>query len=309
MKKIKLCTAVLTAAGLAMALSACQSSEKPEASSSGQAETVAESAVESSQADTASEEESKPADTAGEGHDLLSDSLPVSLQVAIADEKKQEPEGDHPYMSSLVQSIELKDSGYDALKAALEDANAEAKKLTEEGFKENLEMAKQHQEEMPEMAYSIENSVQMKRADDTVFSYTRTDYSFFGGAHPNTYITGYQFDSQTGEALTLQDVTADYDGVYEYVTDTLNRYSDEDGFTFFDGYEDTVKTMFYGAEEDSKASETENALLSSVNWFMTESGIVVFFNQYDLAPYAMGQITVEIPFSAENGLLQAEYFN
>lgn len=309
MKKIKLCTAVLTAAGLAMALSACQNSEKPEASSSGQAETVAESAVENSQADTASKEESKPDDTAGEGHDLLSDSLPVSLQVAITDEKKQEPEGDHPYMSSLVQSIELKDSGYDALKAALEDANAEAKKLTEEGFKENLEMAKQHQEEMPEMAYSIENSVQMKRADDTVFSYTRTDYSFFGGAHPNTYITGYQFDSQTGEALTLQDVAADYDGVYEYVTDTLNRYSDEDGFTFFDGYEDTVKTMFYGAEEDSKASETENALLSSVNWFMTESGIVVFFNQYDLAPYAMGQITVEIPFSAENGLLQAEYFN
>lgn len=309
MKKIKLCTAVLTAAGLAMALSACQNSEKPEASSSGQAETVAESAVENSQADTASEEESKPDDTAGEGHDLLSDSLPVSLQVAITDEKKQEPEGDHPYMSSLVQSIELKDSGYDALKAALEDANAEAKKLTEEGFKENLEMAKQHQEEMPEMAYSIENSVQMKRADDTVFSYTRTDYSFFGGAHPNTYITGYQFDSQTGEALTLQDVAADYDGVYEYVTDTLNRYSDEDGFTFFDGYEDTVKTMFYGAEEDSKVSEMENALLSSVNWFMTESGIVVFFNQYDLAPYAMGQITVEIPFSAENGLLQAEYFN
>lgn len=309
MKKIKLCTAFLTAAGLAMALSACQNPEKPEASSSGQAETAAESTAENTQAETGSEEESKPANTAEESHALLSDSLPVSLQVTITDEKKQEPEGDHPYISSLVQSIELKDSGYDALKAALEDANDEARMLTEEGFKENLEMAKQHQEEMPEMSYSIENSVQMKRADDTVFSYVRTDFSFFGGAHPNTCVTGYQFDSQTGEPLTLQDVAKDYDGVYEFVSNTLKDYSAGEQFSFFDGYEDTVKAMFYGSSEDSDTSEAEHEALASVNWFMTESGIVVFFNQYDIGPYAMGPVTVEIPFSAENGLLQETYFN
>ena len=129
-------------------------------------------------------------------------------------------------------------------------------------------------------AWESEVSVTALRTDETVLSLQQTEYSWLGGAHPNTYYKGICFDTKTGKELSLQDIAADYDGVYDSVCQKLKEENDPD--MFFEGYEDTVKAMFYGKDPD----------YGSVQWFLMNDRVVILFNQYDIAPYAAGQICV-----------------
>lgn len=133
------------------------------------------------------------------------------------------------------------------------------------------------------------------RADETVLCLMQTDYSWLGGAHPNTYITGITYDTQTGKELSLKGIAKDYDGIYDYVLKKLAEENDPD--MFFEGYEDTVKAMFYGGD----------ANYGQVQWFLTNDGVTIWFNQYDIAPYAAGPVTVEIPFEKQGDLFEKQY--
>ena len=102
-------------------------------------------------------------------------------------------------------------------------------------------------------------------------------YSFTGGAHPNTYLLGWNFDLDTGEffdAKALSDGTA----LQEHVTETLIcqarcRASEQDmtpGEMFWEDYEDIIADW------------------SSYAVSFDEAGMTVAFSPYELAAYAAG---------------------
>lgn len=97
-------------------------------------------------------------------------------------------------------------------------------------------------------------------------------YYDMGGAHPTAYNDYYNFDTQTGKQLELSDMVKDMDGFRSYVKEELaGRAADGE---LFDGYEDTVDTLFDGTNADS-----------SLEWAITENGVSVYF-----APYEIGTV-------------------
>ena len=221
------------------------------------------------------------------------------LPLEVTTEYNNDWEDNKALLSVKTSQVHLLEKGHEALEKALDTLNQ--KNLNDQNtfFKENQEDARQMYQEAPEMFedshWESELTVMALRADETVVSLQQREYSWLGGAHPNTYSRGICYDTKTGKELSLQDIAADYDGIYDYVCQKLVEENDPD--IFFEGYEDTVKAMFYGGEPD----------YGSVQWFLMNDRVVILFNQYDIAPYAAGQICVEIPFAESAGLFQKQY--
>ena len=221
------------------------------------------------------------------------------LPLEVTTEYNNDWEDNKALLSVKTSQVHLLEKGHEALEKALDTLNQ--KNLNDQNtfFKENQEDARQMYQEAPEMFedshWESELTVMALRADETVVSLQQREYNWLGGAHPNTYSRGICYDTKTGKELSLQDIAADYDGIYDYVCQKLVEENDPD--IFFEGYEDTVKAMFYGGDPD----------YGSVQWFLMNDRVVVLFNQYDIAPYAAGPIRVEIPFAERADLFEKQY--
>lgn len=250
----------------------------------------------------------------------------TKMKISLTDQKLQEAEsGDKlTYAAgcdSLVQFIKVEDTAKDALQKALDQDNETQMELQRESYADVLsfdqEMASMNESngsddtsgestEDNSMRYSLESTVIVKRADDKILSYVRQNYSYTGGAHPSTMYTGNNYDPETGKILKLQDVVTDYDGLYQAVLDALVKVNEsQDDSVFFDEYKDTVKSMFYGADSDGATSSEDYGLTDMLNWVLTDDGLYIIFNQYDIAPYAVGQFIAEIPFGT--GLINESF--
>ncbi len=250
----------------------------------------------------------------------------TDIKISVSDQKLQEAEnGDKLTYAAgcdtLVQFVKVEDSTKEALQKALDQENETQMELMRESYADMVsfdqEMASMNAEDGTEdaaaedttgsdMRYSFESTVAVKRADDKIVSYLRQNYSYTGGAHPSTVYNGYNYDPQTGNTIKLQDVVTDYDGLYQAVVDALKKVNEsQDNAVLFDEYEDTVNSMFYGASADDASSSADYSTADMLNWVMTDNGLYIIFNQYDIAPYAVGQFVAEIPFTS--GLLNENY--
>ncbi len=138
--------------------------------------------------------------------------------------------------------------------------------------------------------FSNLNGVKVKRADELLLSLLYDSYSYYGGAHGNTYFLGETYSTKTGEKLSLSDVVNDVDILPELVEEHLNRYWSD--VEFFEDYD--LKGMF---EEET------------VQWTLDYNGITFYFNAYDLAPYAAGVQVVTLTKEEYPEILKAEYMS
>lgn len=294
-------------------------------------ENVQSADTESAEADTAdTEDSSAEASTIGgteeENEAAVSDAWSqisqvnenTKLKLSLSDQEVQEAkdnEDDLPF-TTKIQYVRVEDSGYDALQKSLDKENEESMDLAREAYEDNADYLKEANQSGENVTpYEMDSEVDVKRADEKVVSYVREDFSQLGGAHPSKYFTGKNYDAKTGEELSLRDVVSNYDGLYQYVLDELAQREKEDGNEncYFDGYEDTVKQMFYGASDDSSTDTADGSeesglypdMQAVVQWYLEDDGLTVIFNDYDIAPYAYGPSVVKIPF--DSGLLNSDY--
>ena len=119
---------------------------------------------------------------------------------------------------------------------------------------------------------------------DNLLSITQLDYADTYGAHPNTVRSSRTFNLAENKELTLSDVlgknAADTDS---YVKEKFDAYVKE-----------TVGELIEYYQENSEK------MLSSVNFCLTEDALVLYYNPYDILPYAAGVPTVEIPYVDAN---------
>ena len=245
----------------------------------------------------------------------ISRSADTKLKMSVTDKELEEAsENTDLSFSTRIQYVKVDESGYDALQKALDKDNADSLELAKEEYSYNVLKNMVEENESAAVPFALESTVLMKRADDKVVSYLRESYSQLGGAHPSTYFAGKNYDTKTGSELTLQDVVTNYDDVYQYVLDELakNEKQPENENCYFDGYEDTVKEMFYGNSDFESAVTDANSeetglypMPASVQWYLGDDGLNILFNDYDIAPYAYGPSLVTIPY--DSGLIVSEY--
>ena len=90
---------------------------------------------------------------------------------------------------------------------------------------------------------------------------------------------------------TLEETTKVMDRLEQFANDL-----DSDMTMFQDGYEETVKEHF---NLDSS---------SSACWYFADSGMHFYFSPYEIAPYSVGDIDIEIPYEELQGVLKEAYF-
>lgn len=108
-------------------------------------------------------------------------------------------------------------------------------------------------------------------------------YTFTGGAHGGTIRTSDTWDLNTGERIKLRDLFHGEEQCCRAVTEQIFLQADvnmkKDPGIYFDNYRDLILQYF---DTDS--------------FYLTPRAVAVYYQQYEIAPYASGILVFEIPY-------------
>lgn len=109
------------------------------------------------------------------------------------------------------------------------------------------------------------------------------EYSYTGGAHGTTFRTSDSWEIQTGRSIHLNDIIKYEYGEFNYVRhliiEKVKTIAGTEEFIYFEKFEENISCNFY--EE---------------NFYLVPSGVVIYYQQYDIASYAAGIPQFLIPF-------------
>lgn len=148
--------------------------------------------------------------------------------------------------------------------------------------------------------FAASRSSGVERADSKVISLLFNDYVYSGGAHGEYGDTGYVFDAETGELLTLDRLSSDYDAFADYVVQYISELAEND-----ESYAEGVSLEYTQAES---YSDVLSPLLRDGSWYLDSDGLVIFSDLYELAPYAAGIAKFMIPYEQLRGLMDDKWF-
>lgn len=146
--------------------------------------------------------------------------------------------------------------------------------------------------------FSNYQELSVGRHDGKVASINVLSSVYSGGAHSNTVQTSWNLDLETQKVLRLEDVlekdseAAMADLVQSHVDAKFQPLGEG---ALFEGYSETIESAFRDT-------------LMTPYWYFSGTGLVIYFNPYELAPFAAGIIKVEIPYTSLDGILREEYF-
>jgi len=118
-----------------------------------------------------------------------------------------------------------------------------------------------------------------------IISVAITSYMDTGGAHGNSRVQFFNFNSQTGEELSINDLVGNMEGLSEVIKKKL--------ITEIKTGPDNMENLFFG--KDFELPETLG---------YSDKGLIVLYNPYEIASYAQGIIEFTIPFEEVNSYLK-----
>ena len=135
------------------------------------------------------------------------------------------------------------------------------------------------------------------RIDHGVLSLFGMQNSYLGGMHGNLSATSVSYDMMTGDVLTFGSIMHPEASKDDFITLVLNKLETmKDTHYLYDEYEEAVYDRFGGDENLYE------------DFYFTQSGLCFYFSPYEIAPYASGTISVELPYSELAGLIYDGYF-
>lgn len=117
-------------------------------------------------------------------------------------------------------------------------------------------------------------------------------FAYTGGAHPNTNVSFYTFDRQTGRSLALHDLVADTTallGVVEQAFRADQRLQPLDNL-------------------EERGYFLQNGRLPlPANVGMGRRGMIFYYNPYEVAAYVVGPIELAVPYRELKGILRDDW--
>lgn len=135
------------------------------------------------------------------------------------------------------------------------------------------------------------------RIDHGVMSLFGIQNGYSGGMHGSMSCIAANYDMMTGDILTLGSIMhadAQKEDFIKIVLDKLEAMADD--LYLYDDFEIAVRQRLGGDENLYE------------DFYFTNTGLDFFFSPYEIAPYASGIVTVEIPYSELPGLIYDGYF-
>nr|WP_276520496.1 DUF3298 and DUF4163 domain-containing protein [Acetobacterium wieringae] len=126
--------------------------------------------------------------------------------------------------------------------------------------------------------------------NNNIISVTQEQYRYSGGAHGNSEITAHSFGTRTGDELLLGDLLAIPDSqISTKLTAEFQQLKNTDP-----NYSDIDLTAIAGK------------LGTNSPYYLTTTGVCVFFNPYEVAPGAVGRVELIIPYTRTDLLVEVE---
>ncbi len=137
--------------------------------------------------------------------------------------------------------------------------------------------------------FNLSYEVMLNRND--MISIRMTDYRNYNGAHPSTNYYSRTFQTVLEKELALTDVLdADPEKVNETVTNAFSGFIAE-------------------LSKDGDASEVAANIKNqsgNVSWYLNDSNLVLYFNQYEVGAYALGTPTATVPYTGPDGIVKID---
>lgn len=110
-------------------------------------------------------------------------------------------------------------------------------------------------------------------------------YVYTGGAHGQTYRTSDSWNLNSGSRVTLCELFVNSEfKILDYfkknIMEQIKQNKEKEEFMYFDDYSKRIAEYF-----------------DINNFYLTPEGVIIYFQQYDLAPYASGIPEFLIPYT------------
>lgn len=112
---------------------------------------------------------------------------------------------------------------------------------------------------------------------------------YMGGAHPGLNSAYLVFDLRTGKTLTLQEALTDEEMqkvAHAVSAELLKKYGDA-------LYPESLE-LFTAYENDPSMNRAKELLERYGEFSLTNDGVIMHYDEYEIAPYAAGPIEVEV---------------
>ncbi|WP_337872116.1 DUF3298 and DUF4163 domain-containing protein [Ignavibacterium sp.] len=140
----------------------------------------------------------------------------------------------------------------------------------------------------PDWVFSFESDFRVAYNKKDFISIVMDYYEFTGGAHGNYYSVGYNIRTSDGAILTLDNILKpnSFQALSEFCTEEiLNMYE--------------ANTL-----SEAGLFEDELVISEDQDFFITPASIFIQFDPYEVGPYAMGSIEVELKFDLIKNILK-----
>ena len=292
MKKTIITTSlVLTIALLA---AACGNKAKENANALSQNEQQTEAAwQESEQQET--EKQNAEKENAADSGEEQDENAPLGIYKTELSNSHFEMLNDNYYSLYATNQYFLADEKTSLRYPELADALMQLKEQKEHNFDMATESLLDSQQFMIETeSYPIDltdyTECRVLRADNVLFSFIETNENYYGGAHGMYSVAGYAYDVETGKNLSFTDIVVDETKIRDLIAEKLDE---EYGDIFFDDIHTLIDQYDF------------NSLCWSISYF----DVTLYFNPYDLGPYASGSQQVVFPFSEYADLFDEKYLS
>jgi hypothetical protein len=130
-------------------------------------------------------------------------------------------------------------------------------------------------------AWIVETVGEVLFQSSKVTSVALHNYSYTGGAHPNTYIYFLNFDRKRNKLLKIADIVSNRDKLKELVEKKFRQYHQVEE----------------GADLNEAGFFWDKSLFLPANFAIEEKGLFLYYNSYEAAPYAVGPTEILIPWA------------
>ncbi|MGQ9643919.1 MAG: DUF3298 and DUF4163 domain-containing protein [Ignavibacterium sp.] len=140
----------------------------------------------------------------------------------------------------------------------------------------------------PDWVFSFEADYRVEYNSKDFISIVMDYFEFTGGAHGNYYSVGYNIRTSDGAVLTLDDI------LKPNSLQALSEFCAEEILNMFNANSLNEAGLF----------EDELVISEDQDFFVTQNSLVIQFDPYEIGPYAMGSIEVELKFNIIKNILK-----
>jgi hypothetical protein len=141
--------------------------------------------------------------------------------------------------------------------------------------------------------WSLERTGKVRHNSDYIFSMELSEYSYLGGAHPNTYINFVNYNLKSGEKIKLVDLFIDN------FEEELDRIAESE----FRKLKELNKTENLG---EAGFWFDDNRFHLNDNFLITDSSLIFYYNNYEITAYAFGPTELEISYLKIKDLIKSD---